>query len=307
MSTVERRGHLLDREGIRTDRVKWNLSAAALYEEAIRKQEGVIAAEGPLVCRTGSHTGRSPNDKFVVREPSSEQHIGWGKVNKPMEQAQWDTLHADFINSLAGKELYALDCYAGADATYRLPVRIISEYAWHNLFCRNLFIDDPAAAAAQAPEFTVIDSPNFKADPARHGTRSEVVIALNFAKKLVLIGGTSYAGEMKNDLQRPQPSCRSGTSSRCTARLTSAGQRRFALFFGLSARARRRSRRSRRGSSSETTRTRVGATAASSTSKAAATRRPSGCRPKPSRRFTPRRGGSARCSKTWSSIPRPAR
>jgi phosphoenolpyruvate carboxykinase (ATP) len=200
MSTVERRGHLLDREGIRTDRVKWNLSAAALYEEAIRKQEGVIAAEGPLVCRTGSHTGRSPNDKFVVREPSSEQHIGWGKVNKPMEQAQWDVLHADFINSLAGKELYALDCYAGADAAYRLPVRIISEYAWHSLFCKNLFIDDPAAAAAQAPEFTVIDSPSFKADPARHGSRSEVVIALNFAKKLVLVGGTSYAGEMKKSI-----------------------------------------------------------------------------------------------------------
>jgi phosphoenolpyruvate carboxykinase (ATP) len=122
MSTVER-GHHLDREGIRTDRVKWNLSAAALYEEAIRKQEGVIAAEGPLVCRTGSHTGRSPNDKFIVREPSSEQHVGWGKVNKPMEQAQWDVLHADFIASLAGKELYALDCYAGADPAYRMPVR----------------------------------------------------------------------------------------------------------------------------------------------------------------------------------------
>jgi len=172
MSTVERRGHLLDREGIRTDRVKWNLPAAALYEEAVRNQEAVITADGPLACRTGSHTGRSAQDKFVVREPSSESHIGWGKVNKPMEQAHWDALHADFIASLAGKELYALDCYAGADSTYRLPVRIISEYAWHSLFCRNLFIDDPAAAAAQAPEFTVIDSPNFKADPQRHGTRT---------------------------------------------------------------------------------------------------------------------------------------
>src|SRR3954463_12263440 len=104
MSTVERRGHLLDREGIGPDRVKWNLSAAALYEEAIRKQEGVIAAEGPLVCRTGSHTGRSAQDKFIVREPSSEAHMGGGKEKKPMEQAQWDALHADFIGSLAGKE-----------------------------------------------------------------------------------------------------------------------------------------------------------------------------------------------------------
>ncbi len=235
MSTVERRGHLLDREGIRTDRVKWNLSAAALYEEAIRKQEGVIAAEGPLVCRTGSHTGRSPNDKFTVREPSSEAHIGWGKVNKPMEQAHWDALHADFINSLAGKELYALDCYAGADSAYRLPVRIISEYAWHSLFCRNLFIDDAAAATAQAPEFTVIDSPSFKADPQRHGTRTEVVIALNFAKKLVLIGGTSYAGEMKKSifsvLNYILP-LKDVLSMHCSANIGAAGD--VALFFGLS-------------------------------------------------------------------------
>src|SRR3954462_12054135 len=235
MSTVERRGHLLDREGIQTDRVKWNLSAAALYEEAVRKQEGVIAAEGPLICRTGSHTGRSPNDKFVVREPSSEAQIGWGKVNKPLEQAQWDALHADFIASLAGKELYALDCYAGADAAYRLPVRIISEYAWHSLFCKNLFIDDPAAAAAQAPEFTVIDSPSFKADPARHGTRSEVVIALNFAKKLVLIGGTSYAGEMKKSiftvLNYILP-LKDVLSMHCSANIGAPGD--VALFFGLS-------------------------------------------------------------------------
>jgi phosphoenolpyruvate carboxykinase (ATP) len=234
MSTVERSPQL-DREGIRTERVKWNLSMAALYEEAIRKQEGVIAAEGPLVCRTGPHTGRSPNDKFVVRESTSEKLIGWGKVNKPMEPAQWDALHADFIESLTNKELYVLDCYAGADSTYRLPVRIITEYAWHNLFCRNLFIDDPAAAIAQAPEFTVIDSPSFKADPKRHGTRSEVVIALNFAKKLVLIGGTSYAGEMKKSifsvLNYILP-LKDVLSMHCSANIGPSGD--VALFFGLS-------------------------------------------------------------------------
>ena len=115
MTTGVERGHHLDREGIRTDRAKWNLSMAALYEEAVRKQEGVIAAGGPLVCRTGQHTGRSPNDKFIVREASSEANIGWGKVNQPMEQAHWDALHQDILQSLAGKELYVLDCYAGAD------------------------------------------------------------------------------------------------------------------------------------------------------------------------------------------------
>src|SRR5436190_21258095 len=99
MSTVERRGHLLDREGIRTDRVRWNLSAAALYEEAVRRQEGVIAAEGPLVCRTGPHTGRSPNDKLVVREASSEAQLDWGKVNRPLAPARFDTLHRDLLPS----------------------------------------------------------------------------------------------------------------------------------------------------------------------------------------------------------------
>jgi len=200
MSTeIEReRRDVLDR--IPSDRVRWNLSTAALYEEAVRRNEGVIAATGPLVCRTGQHTGRSPNDKFVVREPSSEQHVAWGKVNRPMDPAHFDLLHDELLASLSGKELYVLDCYAGADPAYRLPVRIINEYAWHNLFCRNLFIDDPRAASEGAPQFTVIDAPGFKADPKRHGTNSEVVIALNFARKLVLIGGTSYAGEMKKSI-----------------------------------------------------------------------------------------------------------
>src|SRR5690242_7546093 len=131
MSTQIERGRGLEREGIESDRVKWNLSVAALYEEAVRRQEGLLAADGPLVCRTGLHTGRSPNDKFVVRDPSSEQHVAWGKVNRPLEEAQFDALHRDLLTSTRDKELYVLDCYAGADPTYRLPVRIINEYAWH--------------------------------------------------------------------------------------------------------------------------------------------------------------------------------
>jgi phosphoenolpyruvate carboxykinase (ATP) len=235
MSTEVERGRGLEREGIRTDRVKWNLSAPALYEEAIRRKEGVLAADGPLVCRTGQHTGRSPNDKFVVREPSSEANVCWGKVNRPMDAAQFDALHRDMLESLAGKELYVLDCYAGADPDYQLPVRVINEYAWHNLFCKNLFIDDPAAAAEQAPQFTIIDSPSFKADPTRHGTNTEVVIALNFAKKLVLIGGTSYAGEMKKSiftvLNYILP-LSNVLSMHCSANIGASGD--TALFFGLS-------------------------------------------------------------------------
>jgi phosphoenolpyruvate carboxykinase (ATP) len=235
MSTGVERARGLERDGIQTDRAQWNLAAPALYENAIRRNEALIAAAGPLACRTGQHTGRSPNDKFVVREPSSEAEIAWGKVNRPVEPAQFDALHRDILTSLAGKELFVLDCFAGADPNYRLPVRVINEFAWHNLFCRNLFIDDPAAAQAAAPEFTIIDAPSFKADPARHGSVSDVMIALNFAKKLVLIAGTSYAGEMKKSiftvLNYILP-LQNVLSMHCSANIGAGGD--VALFFGLS-------------------------------------------------------------------------
>src|SRR5437764_3553083 len=141
-------GRSLEREGIRADRVSWNLAPAALYEEAVRRQEGLIAAGGPLACRTGQHTGRSPNDKFIVREASSDSQIAWGKVNRPMELAHFEALHRDLVASLSGKELYVQDCYAGADPAYRLPIRIVTEYAWHSLFARNLFITDPTVDGA---------------------------------------------------------------------------------------------------------------------------------------------------------------
>jgi Phosphoenolpyruvate carboxykinase (ATP) len=179
--------------------VRWNLSAAVLYEEVVRRQEGVIAAEGSRLPH-GTPYRSIPNDKFVVREPTSEHEIAWGKVNRPIESAQFDALHKDVLSSLTGKELFVLDCFAGADPAYRLPVRVINEFAWHNLFCRNLFIDDPVAAANADPQFTIIDSPSFKADPARHGSNSDVMIALNFAKKLVIVVGSSYAGEMKKSI-----------------------------------------------------------------------------------------------------------
>jgi phosphoenolpyruvate carboxykinase (ATP) len=235
MSTEVDRARGLEREGIQTDRVRWNLSTAALYEEAVRRREGMIAASGPLACRTGQHTGRSPNDKFVVREPSSESEIAWGKVNRPLDPAQFDALHKDLVASLRGKELFVLDCFAGADPKYRLPVRVINEFAWHNLFCRNLFIDDPDAEEAAAPQFTIIDSPSFKADPARHGSNSDVIIALNFAKKLVLIAGSSYAGEMKKSifsvLNYILP-LQNVLSMHCSANTGAQGD--TALFFGLS-------------------------------------------------------------------------
>ena len=196
MTTGVQRGRSLEAEGLRTARARWNLTAAALYEEVVRRGEGVIAAHGPLVCRTGPHTGRSPNDKFIARDPAAEKNIAWGIVNRPMSEAQFETLHRDLIGALDGRELLVQDCYAGADPQYRLPIRVITEYAWHSLFARNLFIPAGETSAVHSPEFTIIDAPNFRAEPGRHGTTSEVVIAVSFAERLVLIGGTSYAGEI---------------------------------------------------------------------------------------------------------------
>ena len=238
MSMQLERAHGLEAVGlVRCGRVHWNLSPAALYEEAIHRGEGTLAAEGPLVCRTGQHTGRSPNDKFVVREPSSEQHVHWGGVNRPIDVDKFDALHRDMMNYLQDKELYVLDAWAGAAPAYRLPIRVVNEFAWHNLFARNMFLpeNDPARRAEHLPQFTVIDAPNFKADPARHGTRSDVFILVHFGRKMVLIGGTSYAGEIKKSIftvlnyTLPQQGV---LSMHCAANIGQGGD--TALFFGLS-------------------------------------------------------------------------
>jgi phosphoenolpyruvate carboxykinase (ATP) len=235
MSTRVESGRSLSSLGIRSDRVHWNLNTAALYEAAIRRDEAILSAEGPLACLTGKHTGRSPNDKFTVREPSSESQINWGPVNRAMEPAVFDTLHADYLNAIDGKELFVLDCFAGADPKYRLAVRVVTEFAWHNLFCRHMFIDSREAEDAASPDFTVIDSPSFKADPKRHGTNSDVVIAVNFARRLVLVGGSSYAGEMKKSIFSilnyllPQQDV---LPMHCSANVGQGGD--SALFFGLS-------------------------------------------------------------------------
>ncbi|MGE3275812.1 MAG: phosphoenolpyruvate carboxykinase [Vicinamibacterales bacterium] len=238
MSTIQAGPtHGLTASGVHTTGpVHWNLPPAALYEHAIRRGEGVIAAAGPLVCRTGAHTGRSPNDKFVVKEPSSDPHIWWGEVNRPLGAEHYDALRRDLLAHLGGTELFVQDLYAGASPAYRLPVRFIHELAWQNLFVRNLFIVPPAGdLPAFTPEFTVITAPSFKADPAKHGTRSEVVIALNLASREVLIAGTSYAGENKKSiftvLNYLLP-LRGVLAMHCSANTGPGGD--TALFFGLS-------------------------------------------------------------------------
>ena len=193
----------LDKQGLKaTADVRWNLLTGPLVEEAVRRGEGVLAAEGPLVVETGKHTGRSANDKFFVRDAETEDSIWWGKTNKGMTPDQFAALKADFFAHLAEKPtLFAQDLFGGSQPEHRVNVRVITEFAWHSLFIRTLLVrPNTDELSAFVPEFTIIDLPSFRADPARHGCRSETVIAVNFSEKLILIGGTAYAGEMKKSV-----------------------------------------------------------------------------------------------------------
>ena len=176
------------------------LPFADLVEHAVRRGEGMIGPAGQVVVETGKHTGRSPKDKFFIREPGSESHIDWGKVNQPIDVAKFDALFARVAASLEGGELFASDCYVGADPRYRLPVRVLTTHAWQALFSQELFIRGAEADPHFRPEFTVLDVPLFNADPARDGTRTETFVLVNFARKMVLIGGTRYAGEIKKSI-----------------------------------------------------------------------------------------------------------
>jgi len=182
--------------------VYWNLPAAQLYEHAVRRGEARIARGGPLLADTGAHTGRSPNDRFVVREPSSEEKIWWGEVNREISPESWARLRDKVLAHYRDRDLWVFNGYAGADPRYRMPVRVVTETAWHNLFAQNMFIreEDGARLAAFEPGFTVLNAASLEADPATDGTRSGTFILLNLAERMVLIGGTSYAGEIKKSI-----------------------------------------------------------------------------------------------------------
>ena len=193
----------LETQGIATSaEILWNLTTAPLVEHAVRRGEGLLAKDGPLVVKTGKHTGRSAQDKFTVRDATTENTLGWGKSNKPMDPANFAALKADFLTALGDKAtLYVQDLYGGSQPEHRVTVRVINEYAWHSLFIRTMLVR-PEAGDLQGfvPEFTIIDLPSFRADPARHGCRGETVIAVNLTEKLILIGGTEYGGEMKKSV-----------------------------------------------------------------------------------------------------------
>jgi phosphoenolpyruvate carboxykinase (ATP) len=228
----------LDRVGVKpSGAVYWNLAPAQLVEYSIRLGEGMLTRDGPLNAITAPHTGRSPNDKFTVREPSSEKDIWWGKQNRSLTPEQFEGLYQKVIACLGGRdELFVRDLYAGADPAYRLKVRVVNQHAWHNLFVHNLFIrPEPAELGDFMPDYTILHAPGCKADPKIDGTASEAFIVLNFARNMILIGGTNYAGEMKKSifttLNYLLPT-RNVFPMHCSANIGSHGD--TALFFGLS-------------------------------------------------------------------------
>jgi phosphoenolpyruvate carboxykinase (ATP) len=231
----KRTGYGLDNYGIReASAVYWNLNTPELYEEIARREEGIFSDHGALIVDTGEHTGRAAKDKAIVRNAESEDKVFWGEVNKEFTTEKFNALRDRMMAHTKGRELFVQDTFAGADPRYRLPVRIITELAWHSLFARTMFIDD-AAIENHQPEFTIINLPSFKADPEKDGTHSSTFILMDFSQRLVLIGGTSYAGETKKSVFTilnyllPQ---RGVMSMHCSANVGEAGD--VAIFFGLS-------------------------------------------------------------------------
>jgi phosphoenolpyruvate carboxykinase (ATP) len=221
---------------LKSNKVHRNLHSGLLVEHAIRRGEGLLADNGALVAYTGKYTGRSPKDKFTVKDPATTELVNWGDVNQAFDPEKFDALFDRVVASLRGKELFVQDLYAGADSKYRLPIRVINEYAWHNLFVRALFVrPTEEELKTHRAEFTIVSAPEFVADPQRDGTRSEAFIVVNFTRKIVLIGGTKYAGEMKKSIfgvmnfLLPQNNV---FPMHCSSNVGKNGQ--TALFFGLS-------------------------------------------------------------------------
>jgi len=227
----------LDKNGITNVRkVHWNHNTPLLYEDAIKGGEAYLVHLGPLVVRTGQHTGRAAKDKFIVEEPETRNTIWWGAMNRPVSQEMFENMFRRMQAYLQDRAVWVQDCFAGADQRYRLPIRVITVTAWHSLFVRNMFIQaEPEELRDHVPEFTILHAPSFQAIPEVDGTHSETFILLSLARKLVLIGGTSYAGEIKKSIftvlnyMLPQENV---LSMHCSANIGREGD--VAIFFGLS-------------------------------------------------------------------------
>ncbi len=231
-------GVTLADQGIATNAtIHANLGTAALVEHALAKGEGQLTKHGALLVDTGKFTGRSVKDKFIVRDATTEDSINWGAINQPMTPAHWANLKADFLAAMKDQnELYVADLFGGSQPEYRVNVRVITQMAWHSLFVRTLLVRPTADELASfAPEYTILNLPSFKADPARHGCRSDTVISVNFTEKLILIGNTEYSGEMKKGvfgLLNYLLPAQGVMPMHCSANIGADGK--SAIFFGLS-------------------------------------------------------------------------
>jgi len=227
----------LDNHGLgKLERAHWNLGAPGLLEHALRRSEGQLTKHGAFIALTGEHTGRSPNDRFVVDEPTTTDDIWWGDVNKPISVQHFDQLHAKMLAHLSANEVFVQNCYAGADPANRLKVRVVTENAWHSLFARNMFIQPPDDDLdGFEPEFTVLQAPSLTADPATDGTTSPTFIVVNLAKQIILVGGSAYAGEIKKSIfsiMNYLMPARGILPMHCSANIGPDGD--AAIFFGLS-------------------------------------------------------------------------
>ena len=195
-------GYDLEHHGLRNLNMQyWTLTTPALVERTISRREGMMAHEGAIVVRTGNHTGRAANDKFIVQTGEAIEKVNWGKINKPISAEHFESLYLRMTAYFQGRDIFVQDTTVVADPKYRLPIRVVTENAWHSLFARNLFIRiNPEDQPAHVPEFTILHAPGFRASPEIDGTNSDIFIILNLEKRLILIGGTSYAGEMKKSI-----------------------------------------------------------------------------------------------------------
>ncbi|KKI88896.1 phosphoenolpyruvate carboxykinase [Bacillus sp. SA1-12] len=221
---------------VQGENAKHNLSVAQLVEKVLERKEGILTSTGAIRATTGAYTGRSPKDKFIVKERSIEHKIDWGMINQPISEEAFDKLYSKVITYLKERdELFIFDGYAGADPRFQLPLQVITEYAWHNLFARQLFIKGNKESETKEKTFTILYAPHFKADPNVDGTNSETFIIVSFEKRTILIGGTEYAGEMKKSVFSvmnfllPENNI---LSMHCSANVGFEGD--VALFFGLS-------------------------------------------------------------------------
>jgi len=227
----------LDYLGLKNNKnVYWNLNPSQLYELALNNNEAILTNNMALRVLTGKYTGRSPQDKFIVKEPSTSKHIDWGDVNQPISEDVFDNLHKKMIDYLSDKDLFVKDVYAGADPDHRLNVRVVSQVAYHALFSHNMFIrPDKESLKKHEPEFTVLAAPQFQADPETDGTRTSTFILCNFEKKIILIGGTLYSGEVKKGIFSvlnyllPRKNV---MAMHCSANMDQDGK--TSIFFGLS-------------------------------------------------------------------------